>query len=207
MLYGCSVVWSSISEKINSLLSGFFLSMLCGYSVVWSSTSEKINFLLLENHPWLLKLQREILWKDHCRCCVDAVNLQLGMWWCKDCESCGICSGVRVWQDAAGSAEDIAIGARMARWVMYDGDLIWVTVCSICVEEVLYGLQICFDKSQWSCYASRCCIIGKGVKWHGCCEVQMLDLWLFAMFCGFVSLIVTWFCQTKGVWCLCASIG
>jgi len=39
---------------------GFLLSMLSGCNLVWSSTSEKINSLLLENHPWLLKSHEKL---------------------------------------------------------------------------------------------------------------------------------------------------
>jgi len=101
--------------------------MLCGCSLIWYSTSEKINFLLLENHHCLLKLQWEIWWKDYCQCCVDAVNLQLGSWRCNECESCWIYSGVRVLRDSLGSAEEVVVASHMARWVMYDEDLICVS--------------------------------------------------------------------------------
>jgi len=65
----------------------FFLSMLCGCSLVWSSTSIKINYLLWENHPYLLKLQWEIWWKNHCQRLVDAMDIQVGSWTYKDYES------------------------------------------------------------------------------------------------------------------------
>jgi len=75
---------------------------------------------------------------------------------------------------------------------------VWVTVCGMSVEEVLCSLQIWFDKSQWWCYVNRryvdmCCVSSEGVKWHGGCEVQMFDLWLFARFDGFASWVTTWF--------------
>jgi len=105
----------------------FFLSMLCGCSIVWSSTSEKINSFLLENHPCFLKLQWEFWRNDHCQSCVDAMNLQLSSWRCKDCESCWICKGVRVWWNALGFVKDVVVGARLALCVMYDGDLICVS--------------------------------------------------------------------------------
>jgi len=52
-----------------------------------------------------------------------------------------ICEGGRkvcVWQDAPRFSEEVVVGAHMAReWCT-----MWVMVCRMCMEELLYGLQI-----------------------------------------------------------------
>jgi len=46
---------SMVSEFI---VQSDILSMFYIYSLVWSVTLKKINSLMLENNPWLLKLQQ-----------------------------------------------------------------------------------------------------------------------------------------------------
>jgi len=167
--------------------------MLCGCSIVWSSTSEKINSLLLENHPWLLKLQWKIWWKDHCQCCVDRVN---NSW---------VRGGARTMSRTRSVVEfvcgEMLLDLRRTsqfvltwpgEWYTMEIWYVWVTVCGMCVEEVFYDLQIGFDESQWWCYVSRCyvnkcCISDEGVRLHDGCEGQTFDMWLFTMFGGFAS--------------------
>jgi len=83
-------------------------------------------------------------------------------------------------------------------WCTMEIWFVWVTICDMCMKEVLCDLQICFDESQWWCYVNRCyvdgcCVSDNGVKWHDGCKVRMFNLWLCARFGGFVSWVATLF--------------
>jgi len=80
----------------------------------------------------------------------------------------------------------------------------------MCVEEVLCGLQICFDESQWWCYVSKCYVDSVAsparesmARWLRSANVRSVAFhkvrWFCVVGCGMVP--------TKGVWCLCISIG
>jgi len=156
--------------------------MLCGCSIVWSSTLENINFFVAMRN--LMEGSLLVL----CWCGESTVGFMevQGLWvvmdlqWSSRVARCSwICEGRRSWC-WHGPVSDV--------WCRFD----------LCESR----FAACAWRKCSAIYRSTSIRVNGGATLTGVasvssegggCEVQMFNLWPFAMFCGFASWVVTWF--------------